>query len=122
MDFCKTRTEKSSPDMFNCYVTLAGHDVITDAGSATTCRHKLKAQSLQTKSTKMEVLQKITFTEKQFNDFRQKNTLLSVDQTTPGNTRPLNATIEDGFDNLEEINRRKTEKSIQIKTARTLQD
>ena len=59
MDFCKSRTEKSSPDMFNCCAILVAHDMITDAGSVTTCRRKLKAQSLQTKSTKMEGLPKI---------------------------------------------------------------
>ena len=50
---------------------LAGHDILTDAGSATTCRRKLKAPSLQTKSTEMEGLPKINFTEKSFDHFRQ---------------------------------------------------
>ena len=27
----KTRTKKSSPDMFNFYVIFAGHDMATDA-------------------------------------------------------------------------------------------
>ena len=40
--------------MFNFYVVLAGHDKVSDAGRATTCRGKLKAPSLQTKSTKNE--------------------------------------------------------------------
>ena len=40
--------------MFNFYVVLAGHDKVSDAGRATTCRRKLKAPSLQTKSTKNE--------------------------------------------------------------------
>ena len=40
--------------MFNCYVVLAGHDKVTDAGRASKCRRKLKAPSLQTKSTKNE--------------------------------------------------------------------
>ena len=53
-DFCKTITKKSSPDMFNFYVVMAGHDDVTDAGRATTCRRKFKAPSLQTKSTKNE--------------------------------------------------------------------
>ena len=54
MDLCKTRTKKSSPDMFNFYVVCAGHDKVSDAGIATTCRRKFKATSLQTKSTKKE--------------------------------------------------------------------
>ena len=40
--------------MFNFYIVLAGHDNVSDAGRATTCRHKFKAPSLQTKSTKNE--------------------------------------------------------------------
>ena len=37
--------------MFNFYVVLAGHGKVTDA---TICRLKIKAPSLQTKSTKNE--------------------------------------------------------------------
>ena len=51
MELCKTKTKKSSPDMFNFYVVLAGHDKVSDA---TMCRLKIKAPSLQTKSTKNE--------------------------------------------------------------------
>ena len=40
--------------MFNFYVILAGHDMVTDAGRATTCKRKCKAPCLQTKSTKSE--------------------------------------------------------------------
>ena len=54
LDLCKTRTKESSPDMFNFYVVLAGHDKVSDAGKATTCRRKFKAPSLQTKCTKKE--------------------------------------------------------------------
>ena len=52
MDLCKTRAKKSSPDMFNFYVVLAGHAKVSDADRATTCRRKFKAPSLQTKGTK----------------------------------------------------------------------
>ena len=55
LDVCKTRTKKLRPDMFNFYVVLAGHDKVSDAGRATTCRRKVKALSLQTKSTINEV-------------------------------------------------------------------
>ena len=54
LELCKTRTKKSSPDMFNFYVIFVGHDMVTDTGKATTCGYKFKAPSLQTKSTKNE--------------------------------------------------------------------
>ena len=38
--------------MFNFDVILAGHDMVSDAGRATTCRRKFKAPSVRTKSTK----------------------------------------------------------------------
>ena len=38
LEISKTRNKKSSPDLFNFYVVLAGHDMVTDAGKATTCR------------------------------------------------------------------------------------
>ena len=49
VELCETGTKKSSPDMFNFYVVFAGHDMVTDAGRATTFRRKFKASSLQTK-------------------------------------------------------------------------
>ena len=30
LELCKTRAKKSSPDMFNIYVDLPGHDIILD--------------------------------------------------------------------------------------------
>ena len=51
LELCKTRT-KSSPDKFNFYVDLIGHDMVSDAGRATKCSSKFKAPSIQTKSTK----------------------------------------------------------------------
>ena len=73
MELCKTRTKKSSPHMFNFYVFLAGHDNVGDAGSATTCRCKFKAPSLQTKCTKNEgPPENMGFKGKQFEDFRRK--------------------------------------------------
>ena len=72
-ELCKTRTKESSPDKFNCYVALAGHDKVTDTGRATTCRCKFKAPSLQTKCAKNEEHFEIMgFNGKQFEDFRQK--------------------------------------------------
>ena len=44
--------------MFNFYVVSMGHDTVTDAGRATTCRRKFKAPWLQTEITKIEVSSK----------------------------------------------------------------
>ena len=109
-EFCKTRAKKSSPDMFNFYIVLAGHDKVTDAGRATTCRRKLKTPSLQAKDTQNEEISKTCLaTGKLIEDFRQKNTS-SLDQTTQRNTGRVNATFVDGSCNQEKINLRKTEK------------
>ena len=50
LELCNTRTKKSTLDMFNFYVILAGHDMVTDSDRATTSKRKFKAPSLQ-KST-----------------------------------------------------------------------
>ena len=52
------RTEKSSPDVFNFYVVLAGDDIVTIAGQATTCRRKFKTPLSQTKVKEMKNLSK----------------------------------------------------------------
>ena len=49
LELTKTIIKKSSLDMFNFYVDLAGHDMVIDAGRATICRRKFKAPWLQTK-------------------------------------------------------------------------
>ena len=70
LELCKTRTKKSSPDMFNFYVVLAGHDMVTDAGRVTTRRRKLKVQLVP----KNKDLPKTwVLTGKQFEVFRPKN-------------------------------------------------
>ena len=38
--------------MFEFYVDLAGHEMVTDAGRAAMCRRKFIASSLQAESTK----------------------------------------------------------------------
>ena len=50
----KTRSKKSSPDMFNLYVVLTSLDTVTVVGRASIFRHNFKSSSLQTKSTKNE--------------------------------------------------------------------
>ena len=52
--FFKTRTKKSSPEMFNFHVVLAGFDMITDAERATTCTCKFKAPLIYSNCTKIE--------------------------------------------------------------------
>ena len=64
LELCKNRSKKSSPDLFNFYVVLAGHDVVTDAGRATTCRRNFKTPWLQTKVQKMKDHPKMSLTEK----------------------------------------------------------
>ena len=54
LELCKTRAKKSSSDLFNFYVDLAGHNKVTDFGGATMCRRNLKTPLLQTKGTKNE--------------------------------------------------------------------
>ena len=49
-ELCRTRTKKSTRDIFNFFVVLTGHDIVT----ATTVTRKFKATLLQTKSTKKE--------------------------------------------------------------------
>ena len=124
LEICKTRTEKSSPDVFIFNVILAGQNMVTDAGQVTTCKCKFKARPMITnKGVKNEEPPKnMGFNGKNFEYFTQKKYTSSIDQTNLWNTRSLNAAIDDGPCNQEEINCRKIEKSIQVKTVRTLQD
>ena len=73
-ELCKTTTKQSSPDLFNFYKISAGHDMVNDAGRATTCRRKLKAPWLQTKGTKMKgILRKWVLAENSLKISNQKN-------------------------------------------------
>ena len=73
-ELCKTTTKQSSPDLFNFYKISAGHDMVNDAGRATTCRRKLKAPWLQTKGTKMKgILRKWVLAENSLKVSNQKN-------------------------------------------------
>ena len=123
LEICKNRA-KSSPDIFQILVVLAGHDIITDNGRGTTCRCKLRALSLQTKRTKNEVLsENMGFNGKKFKNFKWEKIKINFQpqQKTAQITRPLNTTNEDGPCIQEEIKRRKIEKFIQIITIGTLQ-
>ena len=73
LEICKTRTKKSSPDLFNFCVISADHDMAKDAGRATTCRRIFKAPILQTERTKSEgPTEKMSFTGEQFENFKPK--------------------------------------------------
>ena len=75
LDLCKTRTKKSSPDMFNFYVVLAGHNKVSDENRATTFKLKFKAPSLKTKSRKNEgPFENMSFSKNAFEDFNEKKT------------------------------------------------
>ena len=83
--------------MFNFCVVFAGHDMVTDAGRATTRRRKFKAPSLKTKTTNNEEsFENMSFSKKKVWRFQRKKNTLSLEQTTPWNTRPLETTIEYG--------------------------
>ena len=118
LELCKTRTKKSSPDMFIFYVILAGHDMRTDAGRATTCGRKIKAHQCKQKVQKMRDIPKVwVSTWKPFEDFRRNKIkkFATLHQTTPWNRQFLKAYIDDGTGNQEGINRRKIEKTSQWK-------
>ena len=53
-ELCKTRTKKSSPDLFKFYEVSAGHGMVNDHDRATTCRRIFKAPWLRTERTKNE--------------------------------------------------------------------
>ena len=53
-ELCKTRTKKSSPNLFNFYVISPGYDQANDDDRTTTCRRNFKALWLQTDRTKYE--------------------------------------------------------------------
>ena len=53
--------------------------------------------------------------------FQRKKNASSLHQTNKWNTRPLNATIDAGPCNQEEVNGRKIEKIIQIKAVGNVQ-
>ena len=111
LELCNTRAKKSCPDMCKFYVDLAGDDMVTDTGRATTCGRKFKAPSLDTKSTKNEgQFENKGFNGKKFEDFRPKKNISSLTQTIPRNIRPLNTAVDHGPCNQQEINCRKIEK------------
>ena len=101
MDLCKTRAKKSSPDMFKFFVDLAGHDMVTDAKRAITCRHKFKAPSLQTQITKKNERppENIGFKVKslKISEEERAKTIFSTSQKKPnGKQKTLQVSIDHG--------------------------
>ena len=87
--------------------------MVIDSGEGTRCRCKFKAPSLQRKSTKNEVpFENMGFNGNDFEDSDEKKLKYtsSLDQTTPWNTFPLNARIDDRPCNQQEKTWRKIEK------------
>ena len=73
MELCKTRTKKSSPDIFNFYVVSAGHGMVTDAGKKKNVQAQVQRPMITNKVQKMKDLPKTwVLTENQFKDFRRK--------------------------------------------------
>ena len=124
-EFCKTRTKKSSPDLFNFYLISLGHDMANDASRATTCRRNLKAPWLQTERTKNEgPSEKTKFNGEQFEVFKSKNQKIksSYGEQNKRTTRPWRQKLDIKACSQEEINWSRIEKIIQKKTVWTLQD
>ena len=72
-ELCKTRTKKSSPDLFKFYVISASQGMANDNDGATTCRRNFKALLLQTESTRNEgPSERMSFDGEQFETFKQK--------------------------------------------------
>ena len=61
LEFCKTRTKKSSRDRLNFYLVPAAPDMVTDNDSCTTCWSKFKAPSLKTNTKKQRPSENIGF-------------------------------------------------------------
>ena len=62
LGICRTRTKKSSPNLFNFYAILAGHDMITYGGRATKCSWYFEAPWLETKVQITEDFSKMIYT------------------------------------------------------------
>ena len=73
MELCKTRTKKSSPDLFNFYVVFAGHDKVNDAGRASTRAGANSKPHHYKQSTKTGgPFENMSFSKNPFEDFNEK--------------------------------------------------
>ena len=90
-ELCKTRTKKSSPDLFNFYIISAGPDMASDAGRATTYWRNLKAPWLQTERTKIEgSSEKMSFNAETVWKFQTEKTKKSIHRMENKTKEPRN--------------------------------
>ena len=97
MGVCKTGAKKSSPDLSNFYVVLAGHDKFADTARATTCKCNFKVELIKKKSTKKSTFGKHGFKREnnlKTSDKKIKN-ISSFNEATSKNSRPPNAATDD---------------------------
>ena len=124
-ELCKTRTMKSSRDLFNFYIISAGEDIAIDAGRATTCRRNFKAPWLQTECIKIEgPSEKMSFNAEQFETFKPekpKNPIIIWKTKQKIHKTPRAKTDQEPC-SQEEINWSEIEKSLQNETVLTFQD
>ena len=94
--------------MFNFYLDLAGHDMVTEASRTTTCMRKIKPHDYEQKVQKMKDLSKTwVFKGKQFEDFRQKKGQKQYSQPfkkSQWDTRTLKPSIEQRPCKQQELN------------------
>ena len=114
-EICKTTTKKSSLDLFNFYVTSAGHDMAKDAGKATKCWRNFKAPWLQTERTRNEgPSEKMSFNVEQFEKFKSKNPI-TVWRTKQRTTRPQGQKMNMNHVARKKLNQAKLKESFTIK-------
>ena len=117
-ELCKTRTKKSSPDLFKFYVISDGQGMANDNDGATTCRRNFKAPWLQTERTRNEgPSEKIIFngeTVWRFQTKKPKNPII-LWRTKQKNQKNLIAKTEPEPCGQEEKNWRKIEKAFRKK-------
>ena len=109
--------------MFNFYVDLVGHDIVTDTGKATTCGCKFKAPWLETKSTKNEGnLKTWVLTENNLKSSDEKKTFLASPRQPHELYDPYLQELTTDLVTRKKKTAEKLKKSIQFKTGWTLQD
>ena len=124
-ELCKTRIEKSSPDLFNFYVISAGQGMANDDDRATKCRRNFQVSGLQIERTKNEGhSEKMIFNGEHIENFKPKKPKnpIILWRTKQKNHKTLEAKTEQQPCSQEEINWSKIEQIIQNKTVGTLQD
>ena len=65
-NFCKTRTKKSSLDLFNFCVVLAGDDIVSETHRATSCRSNSKPHNCRKNYKKLKVLREFSLIQKNY--------------------------------------------------------